>query len=140
MYRVNHLTENYYYMIVLAIIVGVLGFVLQFIPDFEILAFVLVVTALGGLLAGSRRFGGRDLQYTRRYFKIALDWLIVTLLAAYGLIVLSNWLTGIRGVIDFLNAHWAGLILSMMCIVLGVCGLLKENAPKTEEEENNSQG
>ncbi|GAP15909.1 hypothetical protein LARV_03704 [Longilinea arvoryzae] len=132
MYRVNYLSENYFYMIVLAIIVGVLGLVLQFIPGFEILAFVLVAAALGGLLGGSRRFAGKELNYARRYFKIAFDWMLLTILAAYALIVLSQWLPALQGAIDFLNAHWAGLILSMMCIVLGVCALLKENAPKTE--------
>lgn len=132
MYQVNRWTENYHYMIVLAIIVGILSLVLQFFPGYEILAFVLVVVAMGGLLSGSHQFAGKDRNYTRRYFKIAFDWLIVTLLVAYASIVLSQWLTAMQGVIDFLNAHWAGLILSMMCIVLGVCGLLKENAPKTE--------
>ncbi len=132
MYQVNRWTENYHYMIVLAIIVGILSLVLQFFPGYEILAFVLVVVAMGGLLSGSHQFAGKDRNYTRRYFKIAFDWLIVTLLVAYASIVLSQWLTAMQGMIDFLNAHWAGLILSMMCIVLGVCGLLKENAPKTE--------
>jgi len=132
MFARNRFIQNYFFMVILAIIVGVIGITLQFFPGYDSLAFVMVVIALAGLLGGSHHFSGQKLQYTRRYFKIAFDWLIAVILTGYTIVILSEWVAIFEETTRFLNEHWAGLIASLACIVLGVLALFKENAPESE--------
>ncbi|MBE3143069.1 MAG: hypothetical protein IMZ61_03995 [Planctomycetes bacterium] len=114
---------NYRFMIIFAIIVGVIGIALQFLPDFELLAFILTLAFLGGLVGGSNGYEEQDPQQLSRSYKTAFEWLLLIVLAAYALIELSRGLGIAEGVVVFLNGHWPGLIVSVMCIVMGIAGL-----------------
>jgi uncharacterized membrane protein (DUF4010 family) len=116
---------GYRLMTILALIVGIVGIVLQFLPDFRLLAFMLTTVVLGSLIGGSNNYEEQDRQQLGRSYRKAFEWLLLVVLAAYALIELSKWFVGIEGAAAFLNGHWPGLILSVMCIVMGMAGLPK---------------
>ena len=113
---------NYRFMIVYTIIVGVIGIVLLFIPDFELLAFMLTASALGGLIGGSNGYEERDRQQLEKSYKLVFEWQMLITLVAFGFLALSKLLVVLGGAVVFLNNHWPGLIISMMCILMGIAG------------------
>ena len=113
---------NYRTMLVLALIAGGFSIAFQFMPDGEILSFMLSVSALGGLIAGSKDYEERDRQQLRQSYKTAYEWLLLAIMAAYAFIVLFRWLTIMEGVVIFLNGHWPGLVISIMCLLMGLAG------------------
>lgn len=113
---------NYRAMLILAIIVGVIGIVLLFLPDFELLTLMLTLAVLGGLTGGINGYEEKDRQRLMQGFKSAFEWLLLVLLAAFALIEGSRWFGVIEGTDDFLNEHWPVLILSVMCILIGISG------------------
>lgn len=114
---------NYHTMIILALIAGGLGIAFQFMPDGEILSFMLSLAALGGLISGSRDYEERDRQQLRESYKTAFEWLLLAIMAVYAFIALSRWLIIMDGAVIFLNGHWPGLTISIMCLLLGIAGL-----------------
>jgi len=113
---------NYHTMNVLALIAGVFGIAFQFMPDGESLSFMLSVAALGGLIGGSNDYEERDRQQLKQSFKTAYEWLLLAIMAVYAYIILSRWLIMIDGAVIFLNSHWPGLIISFMCLLMGLAG------------------
>ena len=125
MVRVNTKNErrvSYRTMIVLAVIAGGLGIALQLMPDGGILAFMLSLGALGGLISGSNTYNERDRQLLRQSYKTAYEWLLLAIMAAYAFILFSGWLNTIEAAAAFLNHHWPGLVISTMCLFMGIAG------------------
>jgi hypothetical protein len=116
---------NYHFMIIFTIIVGVIGVALQFLRDFELLSFMLPLAALGSLIGGSNGYEERDRQQIRRSYKTAFEWLLLVILAAYAFIACSRWFGALEKTAIFLNGHWPGLIISVMCILMGIAGFQK---------------
>ena len=114
---------NYHFMLIFTIIVGVIGIALLFLRDFEIMSFMLTLTALGGLIGGSNGYEERDRQQLRRSYKNAFEWLLMVVLGAYAFIECSKWLGALENAAIFLNGHWPVLIFSVMCILMGMAGL-----------------
>ena len=117
---------NYHSMLILAIIVGIIAVVLLFLPDFDILAFMLTVAVLGGLIGGTNGYEELDRQRLMHGYKSAFEWLLLVLLAAYALIECSRWFGVFERTVVFLNEHWPGLIISVMCILLGISGFQRK--------------
>lgn len=115
---------NYQFMLVLALGVGILGIAFQFVPGLELLAFMLTVAVLGGLIGGSNGYEERDRQQLARSYKPAYEWLFLIILSAYAFSELSSWLH-FDGAVIFLNGHWPGLIIAMMCALMGAAGFQK---------------
>ena len=113
-------------MLILAIVVGVISVALLFLPDFDLLAFMLTVAVLGGLIGGTNGYEEPDRQRLIHAYKFAFEWLLLVLLTAYALIACSKWFGVFAGTVDFLNEHWPGLIISMMCILLGISGFQRK--------------
>jgi hypothetical protein len=113
---------NYRFMIVFTIIVGVIGIVLLLIPDFELLTFMLTVSALGSLIGGSAGYEERDRQQLEKSYKTVFEWLFLMTLVAYAFLVLARTFVPLAGAVVFMNNHWPGLIISMMCILMGIAG------------------
>jgi hypothetical protein len=113
---------NYHTMIVLALIAGGFGIAVQFMPDGEILAFMVSAAALGGLIGGSNDYNEQDRQQLRQSYKIAYEWLLLAIMTAYAFIMFSRWLSILEGVAIFLNSHWPSLVISMMCLLMGLAG------------------
>ena len=119
---------NYRFMTYFAIIVGVLGIALLFLPGFELLSFMLTLGVLGGLIGGSNAYREQDRQKLSRSYKTSFEVLLLVVLAAYALIVLSKGLNILEGVAAFLNGHWPVLIISAMCIAMGIAGIKGSDA------------
>ena len=115
----NESKVSYQSMAILALIVGLLCIVLQFIPGWELLAFMLSVAVFGGLVGGSRAYDERDRQQLGRSYKTAYEWLLLVVMAAYALIELSQWLH-MEAAAVFLNGHWPGLMIAAMCALMGI--------------------
>jgi hypothetical protein len=113
---------NYQTMIVVALIAGGLGIVFQFLSDGEILSFMVSVSALGGLIGGSKGYEERDRQQLRQSYKTAFEWLLLAIMTVYAFLMLSSWLTILEGAVIFLNSHWPGLIIPLMCLLMGIAG------------------
>ena len=47
---------SYRFMLILAIIVGIIGIALLFLPDFELLALMLTLAVLGGFIGGTNGY------------------------------------------------------------------------------------
>ncbi|MBK8986828.1 MAG: hypothetical protein IPM39_12270 [Chloroflexi bacterium] len=116
---------NYRLMNILALIVGIIGIAFLFLPDFELLSFMLTVAVLGGLIGGSNGYEERERLQLRQGYQKAFNGLLLVVMAAYSLIEFSKWFILMEAAATFLNNHWPGLILSVMCIAMGIAGLQK---------------
>lgn len=113
---------NYHTMIILVLIAGVFGIAFQFMPDGGILSFIVSVGALGGLVGGSKDYEAQDRQRLGQSYKTAYEWLLLAIMAAYAFILVSRWLNIMKGAVIFLNSHWPSLIISIMCLLMGIAG------------------
>ena len=118
----NERRVNYRTMLVLALIAGAFGIAVQFMPDGEILAFMVSSAALGGLIGGAHAYNERERQQLSQSYKTAYEWLLLAIMIAYALIVISRWLNLMAGVAIFINSHWPGLAIAMMCLLMGMAG------------------
>lgn len=116
---------NYRFWIIYALIVGVIGIALQFIPDFELLSLMLTISALGALVGGSNGYEERDRQQLEKSYKMVFEGLLFIALAASAFQAFSKLFTILEGPVAFLNNHWPGLIISILCILLGIAGFQK---------------
>jgi hypothetical protein len=121
----NKTIVTYRFMIIFSIVVGVICIALLFLPDFDLLSLVLALAFLGGLIGGENSYEERDRQHFQQSYKPAFEWLLLVLLAAFAFIACSKWFGFGEVAIVFLNNHWPSLIVSVMCILLGIAGLKK---------------
>lgn len=119
----------------LALIVGIATVVLQFLPGFELLSFMLSVTTLGSLVGAEASYQEVDRRRLAQSYKFTVERLLLAAIAAYALIEVSKWLGIMQGAVTFLNAHWPGLILSALCLFMGLAGVRKSagGAPQTND-------
>jgi len=123
----NRRRVGYQAMVNLAVVVGVFGIIFQFFPGWEFLSFLLSIVVLGGLIGGSKDYEEQELQKLERSYKTAIEWLLLIIMAAYAFIELSRWLP-IDGAVIFLNGHWPGFVMAMMCLLMGIAGFRKGSA------------
>lgn len=125
METIKRKTFDSHEMSLMAIIVGVVSIGILFIPGFELLAYMLTVVAIAGLLGGGRNIPNQNQFLQADRFKKAFEALLLIIMAVYGFIVISNGFGVLTGAVLFINNHWPALMLSMMCIVLGLAGVKK---------------
>jgi len=113
---------NYQFMLILVIITGIIGIVLLFLPDFDLLALMLTLAVLGGLIGGTDGYEEPDRERLTHGYKSAFEWMLLVLLLAFALIEGARWFSVIEGTAVFLNEHWPSLIISVMCILMGISG------------------
>jgi hypothetical protein len=122
---------SYRSMSILAIIVGGIGIILQFMPGWEFFTFFLSVPVLGGLIGGNSGYEEQDRQQLRQSYKTAYEGLLLAVMSAYAFIELSKWLAPTNGTFNFLNGHWCGLMFAVMCALMGIAGLQGKNSGGT---------
>jgi len=114
---------SYHSILVLAIIAGIIGLTtLLILQDGELLALMLTLAVLGGLTGGTNSYKESDRHRLVRGYKSAFEWLLLVLLIAYALIESSRWFDVTAGIAAFMNEHWPGMIVSLMCILIGIAG------------------
>ena len=131
----NRAFGSYRSMSTLALAVGIVTVALQFLPDLELLSFMLAAVALGSLVGGEGAYDEADRLRLARSYKFALEWLFMAAMAAYALIEFSKWLGIMQGAAAFLNDRWPALILSMICLLMGLAGSRKQTSavPQTND-------
>lgn len=113
---------TYRFMAVLVIVVGFLGIISQFIPGFEDFSIFLLLAVLGGWIGGSKDYEALEQRQLERSYKAGVGGLLLIVLVAYALIVLARGLPLLTGAAAFLNRHWPTLMLSSLCVLLGLAG------------------
>jgi hypothetical protein len=117
---------SYRFMVLLTLVVGIIGIVCLFIvPDFELLSFMMTVAVLGSLAAGNNDYEEWERQQLRQSYQKAFEGLLLVVMVAYALIKFSQLVVFTEAAATFLNNHWPVLILSVMCIAMGIAGLQK---------------
>jgi hypothetical protein len=116
---------SYRLMVILALVVGIIGIAFLFVPDFELLSFMLTLAVLGGLISGSNGYEERERLQLGQSYQKAFEGLLLMIMVAYALIKFSQLVIFLEAAATFLNNHWPVLILSMMCITMGIAGLQK---------------
>ncbi len=124
----NRRLVSYRTGIILALVAGAFGIAVQFLPDGELLSFMVSCAALGGLIGGANAYNEQERQQLSRSYKTAYEWLLLAIMTAYALIVLSSWWNTIAGVASFINRHWPGLAIAMMCLLMGMAGFQRNRA------------
>jgi hypothetical protein len=127
----NKSKVSYRSMRILAIIIGGVSIILQFMPDWEFFTFFLSVPVLGGLIGGSSGYEERDRQQLRQSYKTAYEGLLLIIMVAYAFMELSKWLAPTNGALNFLNGHWCGLMLAVMCALMGIAGIQRKSSEGT---------
>jgi hypothetical protein len=123
MNKTNGPKVSYHIMSILAIIVGGLGILFQFMPGWEFFTFFLCLAVLGGLIGGSSGYAEHERQQLGRSYKKAYEWLLLIVLVTYAVIELLKWFVIANGVVNSLNSHWSGLMIAVMCILMGIAGI-----------------
>ena len=123
MNKKNKFKVSYRSMNILAVIVGGVGIILQFMPDWEFFSFFLSVPVLGGLISGGSSYEEQDRQQLRQSYKTAYEGLLLVIMIAYAFIEFSKWLAPANRAFNFLNAHWCGLMFAVMCALMGLAGI-----------------
>ena len=110
-------------MMMMLVFAGLFGlFVQSFMADSEMLAFMTALAAVGGLVGAGRQFDEREQQLLSQTFSSAFQWSLLVLL------ILSAFYSGLAALhmtselASFISAHWTGLSVSGMCLLLGIVG------------------
>ena len=73
---------TYRFMIIFAIVVGVVSIAVLYLPDSDLLSIMLACAALGGLIGGKTSYEERDRQRLQQSYEPAFEWLLLVWLAA----------------------------------------------------------
>ena len=128
MNKENKFKVSYRFMNILAIIVGGVSIILQFMPDWNFFSFFLSVPVLGSLIGGSGGFEDQERQQLRQSYKTAYEGLLLVIMAAYAFIEFSKWLAPTNAAFNFLNGHWCGLLFAVMCALMGIAGIQRRRS------------
>lgn len=116
-------SQNAHLLMLLLIIAGVFGLLVQaLMPDAEMLAFMTGLAAVGGLVGASRQFDEREQQLLSQAFSAAFQWSLFALLVVSAFYSVLAWLHFTSGLAVFMSEHWTGLMVSAMCLLLGIAG------------------
>ena len=99
--------RSYRFILILAIVVGGLGILIQFIPDYSDFYFFLPLVVLGDLIGRSRDYEEQDRQQLEQSYQLCFEWLLLIILAAYAFILFSRWLYFLEGAVIHLNGSLA---------------------------------
>jgi hypothetical protein len=84
-----------------------------------------VMAAIAGLISGGKGRLEPNQPLQGDNYKKAFEALLLIVMAFYGFIVTSNGFDGLTDAAVFINSHWPALMLSVMCIVLGLARIQK---------------
>jgi hypothetical protein len=110
-------------MLILVLVAGVMGIILQIMPDGDLLIFMITTAVVAGLVGSAKDFDERENHLLLQSFSSAFQWLFMAIYFVFALKVLLQALNLGAVVIGFLGGHWLGLTASGMCILLGIAGL-----------------
>lgn len=119
---------SYQTMIILALVSGVMSIGLQLFEGFEGVGYMLAAASIATLVGGGKSAANTEPHVSEKSFKTAFEWLLLIMMFAMVFLMISNGFRVFVKANDFLSTHWPGLILSLMCIVLGLAGAKESGA------------
>jgi hypothetical protein len=127
----KHFVFSYRMMIISALLCGVMSIIFQLFDGFEGIVLILSAAGIGSLFGGLKGKDDQEPHLPEKCFKTAFEWLLLIIMFAFAFLINSNIFHIFVGANDFINAHWPGLMLSVMCVVLALSGLRKSNQPQS---------
>lgn len=128
----NHFSYTYSMMIAFSLVCGVVSIVVQLLEGFEAVGFLLAISGIAGLSGVWKGKGESSPHLPMKSYKTAFEWLLLVIMFTYAFMVTSNGFQIFVRVNEFFSAHWPGLMLSVLCVVLGLSGLQKINQPQID--------
>ena len=129
--RVNfeekHLSLSFMVMVLWA---GIVGIAFQFNESVKDLAIFTGMVTFFSLGITSRKFDEREQQLLSQAYSITFQWLAVILLVAYVFLQISARTSFASGFALFVNTHWMGIIVSVICAILGGAGIVLFKEPR----------
>lgn len=107
----------------LCLFAGITGFFYQFMPDGILLTFMVCVVAVLGLVNQSKSFDERENQLLLQSYGTAFIYLFFAILLVYLFEIIFGKLTFIAPIINTLNTHWVGIMMSVICMLIGIAGI-----------------
>jgi hypothetical protein len=110
-------------MSVVTLVAGLSGFAYQFMPDGISLTFLVCVVAICGMVIDGNGLDERENQLLLQSYGTAFKYEFAILVGLYVFIELFNALHVAAPIVGLVNSHWVGIMMSTMCISLGITGL-----------------
>lgn len=110
-------------MSVLCLMAGVSGFFYQFMADGTFLTFLVCMTALLGFVNNRKDLDERDLSLMANSYTSAFMALFGVVLVVFLFQLFFGRLPFGAEVMLVINAHWTGIMASIMCILIGWAGI-----------------
>ncbi len=117
----NHLSRS---LMILVLWAGVVGIAFQLNESVKDLAIFTGMVTFFSLTISSRKFDEREQQLLSQAYSITFQWLAVILLACYAFLQISAQANFGAGIALFLNTHWIGIVVSVICTILGGAGIV----------------
>ncbi len=106
-----------------ALLSGMVGLAVTFLPGMDLVVFMVTIPALGFLCAGDRYYAVQDHQRLRQSLATGFQWLFIAMFVVFCAVLLFESLPVFNGVLSFMDAHWTSLVMSAMCLLGGIAGL-----------------
>jgi hypothetical protein len=110
-------------MSIITLIAGLSGFVYQFVPDGISLTFMVCAVAVCGMVSDGNGLDERENQLLLQSYGTAFKYEFAFIIILYVFIEIFNALHVATAIIGLVNSHWVGIMMSTMCIALGITGL-----------------
>ena len=117
----NHLSRS---LMILVLWAGVVGIAFQLVESVKDLAIFTGMATFFSLTISSRKFDEREQQLLSQAYSITFQWLAVILLVIYAFLQISARASFAGDVALFLNTHWIGIVVSVICTILGGAGIV----------------
>ena len=111
-------------LMVLVLWAGIVGLAFQLNESIKDLAIFTGLVTFFSLVISSRKFDEREQQLLSQAYSITFQWLAVILLVAYIFLQVSDRTNIAGGIALFLNTHWIGITVSIICMLLGGAGIM----------------
>ena len=111
-------------LMVLVLWAGIVGLAFQLNESIKDLAIFTGLVTFFSLVISSRRFDEREQQLLSQAYSITFQWLGVILLVVYIFLQVSERTNIAGGMALFLNTHWIGITVSIICTILGGAGIM----------------
>lgn len=110
-------------MSIINLAAGVTGFFYQFMADGTFLTFLVCMAALVGLVENRKEMDERDAQLLDQSYSSAFMYLFFAVVLVFLFQLFFGKLPFVIPIINAMNAHWVGIMASVMCVMIGISGI-----------------
>ena len=110
-------------MSIINLAAGVTGFFYQFMADGTFLTFLVCMSALVGIVENRKEMDERDAQLLDQSYSSAFMYLFFAIVLIFLFQLFFGKLQFVVPIINAMNAHWVGIMASVMCVMIGITGI-----------------